>query len=68
MLWSTVTLLMLMAIYPLSLLDTASSTNERLSVGLRVLASSQLVSAAFGFVLSVGYTQFAWYAALTGLY
>ena len=68
MLLSTITFIMMMAIYPLSLLNTASPASERLSTGLRILASTQLISAAFGFVLSFAYTQFSWYAALTGLY
>ena len=70
MLWSTLTLLCVMAIYPLSLLDTASMSiaNDRFSGCLRVLASTQLITAAFGAVLSFVFTQFAWYAALTGLY
>lgn len=35
---------------------------------MRVLAATQLALAGFGFVLSFVYTQFVWYAALTGLY
>ena len=65
MLWSTMTLLMAMAIYPLSLLDSrpaavTSSDDDQPSQGMslevRVLAATQLVSAAFGLVLSFVYT------------
>ena len=65
MLWSTMTLLMAMAIYPLGLLDSRpaavmSSDDDQppqgMSLEVRVLAATQLVSAAFGLVLSFVYT------------
>ena len=70
MLWNTITLLMAMAIYPLSLLDQNQPASGQSSFGLeiKVLASTQLAMAAFGFVLSFFYTLYLWYAGLTGIY
>jgi len=63
MFWSTVTFLLMAAIYPLSLLEHSGS-----SVALRLVTSAQLIGASFGSVLCLFFTLFLWYAALTGMY
>ena len=64
MLLNTITFLLFLAVYPLSLLGNVPSHGQE----LRVVASTQLISATVGSVLALIYTFFAWYAALTGLY
>ena len=66
MLWSTLTFLFLMALYPLSLIEITPLTPGELS--MRLLVSFQLISASFGSFLSLCYTLYLWYAALTGTY
>lgn len=61
---ASISLLLIVSIYPLSLLEHTSNA----SVSLRLVTSSQLIGATFGAILCLIYTLFAWYAALTGMY
>ena len=57
---------MIMALYPLSLLpdDSRVMSNN----GLRLFASSQIVTIYLGSVLSLIYTVYSWCVALKGIY
>ena len=64
MLLSTMTFVTMAAVYPLMQLGALPEANS----ALRLVSSTQLVTASIGSLLGLSFTLFAWVSALTGAY